>query len=147
MKKGVLFICYGNSCRSIMAEALARHVWGASLRIASAGIRPLGWVASETLEALDELGVPVDGLRSKGFAEIDLDRFDIVVNLTSTPLSGYLPRSTAGKIVDFPVEDPFGEGIGVYRRSRDVIAKLVREKLPLWLDAASGGKGRSDEEK
>jgi arsenate reductase len=42
---GVVFICLGNSCRSIMAEALARHFCGEAVAAASPGINPLGFVA------------------------------------------------------------------------------------------------------
>jgi arsenate reductase len=41
----IAFICFGNSCRSIMAEALARHHHGSELQAVSAGLSPLGWVA------------------------------------------------------------------------------------------------------
>jgi len=46
MKPAVLFICLGNSCRSIMAEALVRRLCGQRLTAASAGISPLGFVAA-----------------------------------------------------------------------------------------------------
>ena len=42
MTKRVLFVCYGNACRSVMAEALARHYWGDKLEVASAGLHSLG---------------------------------------------------------------------------------------------------------
>ena len=137
MKRGVLFVCYGNSCRSIMAEALARHFFGESVRTASAGIHRLGHVAEDTLKALEEIDVPTEGLHSKGFDAIDFALFHIVVNLTSFPLRGYIPESAARKVIDCPVVDPYGEGLAVYRQSRDAIAKLVKEKLPLWLDATT----------
>ena len=65
-KPKVLFICLGNSCRSIMAEALARHRCGDRWEAASAGINPLGFVAPETLKVLAEMGVSPAGLYSKG---------------------------------------------------------------------------------
>jgi protein-tyrosine-phosphatase len=51
-KPKVLCICLGNSGRSIMAAALARHRCGDRWETASAGINPLGFVALETLAAL-----------------------------------------------------------------------------------------------
>ena len=53
MRRGLLFVCLGNSCRSIMAEALARHRFPGT-RVASAGLRPLGYVAEKTLAVLAE---------------------------------------------------------------------------------------------
>ena len=73
MKKSVLFVCYGNACRSIMAEALARHHWGEKLEVASAGVSALGYIPEETIKVLDEVGVSTDGLYSKGLNEVDID--------------------------------------------------------------------------
>ncbi len=91
MKPQVLFICLGNSCRSIMAEALARHFWGTALAPASGGLNPLGVVAPETLEVLAEIGVATTGLRSKGLDEIDLADCRLVVNLTHHSLGSRMP--------------------------------------------------------
>ena len=66
----VLFICLGNSCRSIMAEAVARHRCGDRWDAASAGLSPLGIVAPETLKVLAEIGVNPAGLRSKGLRRV-----------------------------------------------------------------------------
>jgi arsenate reductase len=72
MPEGILFICLGNSCRSIMAEALARQFFPGPVKIGSAGIDPLGFVTEETIKVLEEAGVATEGLRSKGLSEIDL---------------------------------------------------------------------------
>ena len=74
-KPKVLFICLGNSCRSIMAEALARHRCGDRWEAASAGVNPLGFVAPETLAVLAEMGVNTRGLHSKGLNEINLREY------------------------------------------------------------------------
>ncbi|MGC1580579.1 MAG: hypothetical protein WA766_03800, partial [Candidatus Acidiferrales bacterium] len=50
----VLFVCIGNSCRSPMAEALARHSASDVIEAASAGISPLGRVADLTRKILVE---------------------------------------------------------------------------------------------
>ena len=81
-KPKVLFICLGNSCRSIMAEALARHRCGDRWEAASAGLNPLGFVAPETLLILAEMGVSTEGLHSKGLEEFDLREYRLLVNLT-----------------------------------------------------------------
>ena len=65
----VLFLCTGNSARSILAEAALRH-WGGERFIAcSAGIRPKGELHPLTFELLKEMELPVAGLRSKGWDE------------------------------------------------------------------------------
>ncbi len=131
METGVL--CLGNSCRSIMAEALARYCFPDSLRFASAGIYPLGFVAPETLQVLAEWGVPTAGLRSKGLEEFSPAAFSLLVNLTSSAVASQLPWDYPGRIVTYPVVDPFGDTLEAYRRARDLIHRFVTEDLPAYL--------------
>lgn len=138
MKKRVLFVCYGNSCRSILAEALARHTWGNSVDACSAGMDPLGYVTPYTLEVLREIGVLTAGFESKPISAIDLSRVDLVVNLTNDPIRPFLPAKFPAKVVDWYVMDPFGEGLGAFRQARDAIRWLVTEQLPKWLASQVG---------
>jgi protein-tyrosine-phosphatase len=127
-KPKVLFICLGNSCRSIMAEAIARHRCGDRWEAASAGLSPLGFVAPETLVVLAEMGVNPAGLRSQGLREFDLTEFHLLVNLTDQALQGRIPDS-AVKVLQRPVPDPYGCSLEVYRRSRDAITRVIIREL------------------
>ena len=128
-KPKVLFICLGNSCRSIMAEALARHRCGDRWEAASAGINPLGFVAPETIAVLTEMGVSVAGLHSKGINEIDLREYRRLINLSDHALEGWIPLEDAMRVLKRPVLDPFGSGLEVYRQSRDAIHQVVIREL------------------
>lgn len=65
----VLFLCTGNSARSIVGEAMLNHVGQGRFRAYSAGSTPKGHVHPMTLEALQGVGISTEGLRSKGWDE------------------------------------------------------------------------------
>jgi arsenate reductase len=65
----VLFLCTGNSARSILAESLLNH-WGrGAFRGFSAGSFPKGQVHTMALELLRQMRMPIEGLRSKSWDE------------------------------------------------------------------------------
>jgi ArsR family transcriptional regulator, arsenate/arsenite/antimonite-responsive transcriptional repressor / arsenate reductase (thioredoxin) len=76
----ILFLCTANSARSQMAEALLRNLSRGSIAVQSAGSRPES-VHPRALAALNELGVPADGLRSKNLSEFAGERFDYIISL------------------------------------------------------------------
>lgn len=63
----ILFLCTGNSCRSIIAEALFRSMAPAGHTAQSAGSKPVGHVHPRALEALAEAGISTQGLASKSW--------------------------------------------------------------------------------
>jgi arsenate reductase len=65
----VLFLCTGNSARSIMAETILNHKGKPSFTAYSAGSRALGSVRPEALKQLELAQMPIDGLRSKNWDE------------------------------------------------------------------------------
>ena len=68
----VLFLCTGNSARSILGEALLNHVGQGRFRGFSAGSTPKGAVHPMSLEVLEKAGISTEGLRSKAWDEFAL---------------------------------------------------------------------------
>jgi len=77
----VLFLCTGNSARSIMAEAILNKVGSGNFRAFSAGSQPKGYVHPEALQLLRSLGYDMSAFRSKSwseFADPDAPSLDFV---------------------------------------------------------------------
>ena len=125
--KRVLFVCVGNSCRSQMAEALARHHASDMIEASSAGISPLGVIAEETRKVLLERGVRMPGQRSKGTTETDIENAELIVNMTGIHGRALFRENLKTPIEDWEVTDPYGDDMGVYRRVCDEIEARIIE--------------------
>lgn len=77
----VLFLCTGNSCRSIMAEALLNHFGSGTFKVYSAGSFPTGYVHPMSLETLCKRGIATEGYRSKSWDEFTGEAIDIVITV------------------------------------------------------------------
>jgi len=90
----VLFLCTGNSARSILAEATLRAWAGHRFEVSSAGSRPTGRVDPFALGQLAAEGIPTAGLRSKSwdeFAAADAAPLDLVVTVCDSAAAETCP--------------------------------------------------------
>jgi len=77
----VLILCTGNSCRSIMAEALINHLGRGRYQAWSAGSAPTGYVHPKSIETLQRHGIDSGEPRSKSWDELAAQSFDLVITV------------------------------------------------------------------
>jgi arsenate reductase len=120
----VLFVCVANSCRSQMAEALARSLAGPGWEIWSAGSHPSGQVHPVAVEAMREMGLDLSGHRSKGLEEVPQRTWDYVVTMGC---GDACPHVRATRRLDWEIPDPVGRPLEDVRRVREQLGGLVRQ--------------------
>jgi protein-tyrosine-phosphatase len=133
-KTKVLFICLGNSCRSPMAEAIARHRYPDLIEASSAGLMALGVIASPTTAVLAERKVPAAGLASKPLTEQSRRAAELIINMSGRPGS-WMSKDGGPRVEDWDVGDPYGSDLDVYREICDDIERRLKD-LALRLDHA-----------
>jgi arsenate reductase len=129
----ILFVCTGNSARSIMAEALLRHRAGHRFEALSAGTEP-GGVNPLTLRVLREIGVDTGGLSSKSTSALperpisDHAVFVCEAANRSCPRIGPLAAQTHRWLLDDPAAATGDENrrLAEFRRVRDEIDARIR---------------------
>ena len=81
MASRVLVLCTGNSCRSVMAEALFNQLGKGAIEAVSAGSNPAGYIHPKSIETLRRHGVDPGSPRSKSWDEFTGQAFDLVVTV------------------------------------------------------------------
>jgi len=89
--KQVLVLCTGNSCRSIMAEALINHLGKGNYLAVSAGSFPAGYVHPESLETLQRHKIPFGEVHSKSWGEFSGRHFDFVITVCDSAANETCP--------------------------------------------------------
>ncbi|MFV0439134.1 MAG: arsenate reductase ArsC [Desulfopila sp.] len=138
MKKRILFLCTGNSCRSQMAEGLINHDFAGQIEAFSAGTEPKG-LDRKAVEVMAELGIDISGNSSDHIDSYAGQSFDCVITLCGDanekcPLFfGGVERIHLGFADPPRAAGSAEEVLPVYRRVRDEIRQQVgdylREKL------------------
>jgi len=141
----VLFLCTGNSARSILAESILNHEWSNRFKGFSAGSHPAGKVNPGAIALLEHLGMSTDGLRSKSwneFAQPGAPSLDFVFTVCDNAAGEMCPvwpgqPMTAHWGVPDPahIEDPvaqslaFGEAFRILSRRIELFANLPISSL------------------
>jgi len=134
MKRKVLFLCTGNSCRSQMAEAIVNYRLGERWEAVSAGTKPAGYVHPKALAALSEIGIQHTG-SSKRVDEFRNVNFDLVVTVCDSAAEECPIWLGKGKRAHHSFPDPAkAEGtdeevMNVFRAVRDDIEKEMIKLL------------------
>ncbi len=102
----VLFLCTGNSCRSILGEATFNHLAPAGWKAMSAGSHPTGQVHPRSLALLARLGISAAGCHSKSWNDL-LTQPEIVITVCSSAAGETCPAYLGSVLrTHWGVEDP-----------------------------------------
>jgi protein-tyrosine-phosphatase len=117
----VLVLCTSNSCRSQMAEVILNHDLTGRVRALSAGVKPLPKVADNAVAALQQAGLPTEGLYPKDVDAVIDEPFDLVVTVCDNAREScpVFPRPVPQ--IHLPFHDPHGEPLGSFIQVRDDI--------------------------
>jgi arsenate reductase len=121
----VLFVCGRNAGRSQMAEALCRSLAPDRIRAESAGTTPATRIQPLAVEAMNEIGVSMDGMLPKTLTPAMLAGADLIVTMgcgVACP-AGFAPSE------DWGLDDPHGRDLASVRAIRDQIRARIEELL------------------
>jgi len=150
MQRWIVFVCSGNTCRSPMAEAIARHELAqrldvepdaleeAGYNVISAGAFAMGGAAMspEAERALKKLNIPVPRHRARELTPAMVHQADAIFCMTDThrqAVTQMIPSAvTKTHLLDpagIAIEDPIGAGLDVYVQCAARMRKLIRTRL------------------
>lgn len=148
----VLFLCTGNSCRSILAEATFNHLAPRRWRAMSAGSRPTGQVHPRSLELLRREQIPAEGYYSKSWDELPLTP-DVVITVCGSAAAETCPAYLGPVLrAHWGVDDPAhvtgtDEQIdAAFMRAYGTLRRRIEALLALPLDELAADRARLQSE-
>ena len=139
----ILFICTGNTCRSPMAEGLLKDMAekkGIELNVTSAGIFAFDGeeVSRDAVDAMKEEGIDISQHRARIIHKDLVESADLILTMSRYHKMELLRKYDflKGKVYTLKeyaygreedISDPFGMGIGAYRKAREEIKEALRE--------------------
>ncbi|XKE44119.1 arsenate reductase ArsC [Halomonas organivorans] len=129
-KRRVLFLCNANSARSLMGEALLRHLAGERFAAFSAGTEP-DRPHELTLRALKKQGIATEGLASQSLADYAGEHFDTVIVLCDKAQQACRDwQGSSDEHLYWDIRDPrLIERENAYEQA----LREIRQRLSLWL--------------
>lgn len=133
LKKGILFLCTGNSCRSQIAEGFARKMLPKEVNVFSAGLEPKG-VHPMAVKVMQEVGVDISYQKSKNISEIPIHEISTVVTLCGDAAERCPVFPGKVKRIHWELEDPAKaqgrqeEIIKIFRKVRDKIKSYMENE-------------------
>ncbi len=122
----LMFLCTGNSCRSQMAEGLARDLGKDMIEVHSAGLFPAG-VNPYAIKVMREMDIDISGQLSSVIDPDLLNEMDLVITLCGNAEAQCPATPPVIKRLHWPIDDPVGtvgteeEVLSEFRRARDEI--------------------------
>lgn len=126
-KQSVLILCTGNSARSQMAEGLLRRMAGDRFEVASAGTRP-SVVRPEAIQAMKEIGISLEGHRSKSVDEFAGKPVDYVITVCDNANESCPIFPARTQRMHWPFQDPPPPSEGT-DDERLAIFRIVRDQM------------------
>ncbi|MFN8080330.1 MAG: arsenate reductase ArsC [Kineosporiaceae bacterium] len=127
----VLFVCIHNAGRSQMAAGWLTHLAGGRIEVRSAGTAPAEHVNPAAVEAMKEVGIDITSATPKVLTGEAVEVSDVVITMGCGDTCPFYPGT---RYLDWPLDDPAGQGLEAVRPIRDAIkAKvedLIAELLP-----------------
>ena len=127
-KKQVLILCTGNSCRSIMAEAMINAKLSDCVEAQSSGVQASGKVNPHAQALLESKGEWRENYHSKIIETVLDTAFDLVITVCDAAKESCPVFPNAVKTIHVGFEDPSGKAVEEYAKTYDLIEK---ELLPV----------------
>lgn len=125
-KSSVLFVCVHNAGRSQMAAAWLTKLAGDSVEVRSAGSAPADSINPSVVEAMLEVGIDISHEMPKVLTTSAVQESDVVITMGCGDACPFFPGK---RYLDWPLQDPAGQGVGAIRPIRDEIKRLVEDLI------------------